>query len=291
MGEAKGYESAVPTNFVVLEVSDTGVGMSPEVRDRVFEPFFTTKNVGKGTGLGLSTAYGIVEQANGHITVESEPDQGTTFRVYFPRAAAAVPEKVATTNTSPAPGHETLLLAEDEEGIRAMTRVYLESLGYKVLEAPNGTEALRISREYEQPIDLLVTDIVMPGMRGDDLASVIQKERPGIAALFISGYADTDKLGVKIPIIEKPFTFPELGKRCVVPWTMTGAPSPINLFSYNSALACLESGQTMNASALAQWMIFSDLELRKIPEHNALQQGLSRQLGVPLADKFGSFTS
>jgi two-component system cell cycle sensor histidine kinase/response regulator CckA len=213
VGEAKGYESALPTNFVVLEVSDTGVGMSPEVRDRVFEPFFTTKNVGKGTGLGLSTAYGIVEQANGHITVESEPDQGTTFRVYFPRATAAVPEKVATTNTSPAPGHETLLLAEDEEGIRAMTRVYLESLGYKVLEAPNGTEALRISREYEQPIDLLVTDIVMPGMRGDDLASAIQKERPGIAALFISGYADTDKLGVKIPIIEKPFTFPELGKR------------------------------------------------------------------------------
>jgi len=213
VGEAKGYESALPTNFVVLEVSDTGVGMSPEVRDRVFEPFFTTKNVGKGTGLGLSTAYGIVEQANGHITVESEPDQGTTFRVYFPRATAAVPEKVATTNTSPAPGHETLLLAEDEEGIRAMTRVYLESLGYKVLEAPNGTEALRISREYDQPIDLLVTDIVMPGMRGDDLASAIQKERPGIAALFISGYADTDKLAGKIPIIEKPFTFPELGQR------------------------------------------------------------------------------
>ena len=95
-----------------------------------------------------------------------------------------------------------------------MTRVYLETLGYKVLEAPNGTEALRISREYGEPIDLLVTDIVMPGMRGDDLAQAIQKERPGIAALFISGYADMEKLGVKIPIIEKPFTFPELGK-CV----------------------------------------------------------------------------
>jgi two-component system, cell cycle sensor histidine kinase and response regulator CckA len=211
--EAKGHGSAVSSNYVVLEVSDTGVGMSPEVKDRIFEPFFTTKGVGKGTGLGLSTAYGIVEQANGHITVESEPDNGTTFRVYFPRATAAVPEKVVTTKTPPAPGHETLLLAEDEPGIRAMTRVYLENLGYKVLDAPNGSEALRISREYGQAIDLLLTDIVMPGMRGDDLARTIQKERPGIAVLFISGYADIEELGVRIPIIEKPFTFPELGKR------------------------------------------------------------------------------
>jgi len=210
--ETKGSES-ITTHYVVLEVSDTGLGMSQEIKERIFEPFFTTKSVGKGTGLGLSTAYGIAEQANGHITVESEPSLGTTFRVYFPQAKASAAEKAPIiTQMSPATGHETLLLAEDEAGIRAMTRVYLESLGYKVLEAENGSEALRISREYKDPIDLLLTDIVMPGMRGDDLVREIQKERPGIAALFISGYADVGKLRDTTPIVEKPFSFPELGR-------------------------------------------------------------------------------
>jgi two-component system, cell cycle sensor histidine kinase and response regulator CckA len=211
LAEVKGPET-IDTHYVVLEVSDTGLGMSSEIKDRIFEPFFTTKSVGKGTGLGLSTAYGIAEQANGHITVESAPNQGTTFRVYFPQATAAVTEKATVTQISPAPGHETLLLAEDEVGIRAMTRVYLESLGYKVLEAANGNEALLVSRGYTDTIDLLITDIVMPGMRGDELVRAMQKERPGIAALFISGYADLGKLKDKILIVEKPFTFPELGR-------------------------------------------------------------------------------
>ena len=213
LDQAKNPESSGSANYVVLEVNDTGLGMSPEIKDRIFEPFFTTKSVGKGTGLGLSTAYGIAEQANGHITVESEPDHGTTFRVYFPQATSAVPEKVAITKMPPPLGRETLLLAEDEAGIRAMTRVYLESLGYKVLEAANGSEALQISREYKESIDMLLTDIVMPGMRGDDLVRAVQQERPDIAALFISGYADFGKLEVNVPIVEKPFTFPELGKR------------------------------------------------------------------------------
>jgi two-component system, cell cycle sensor histidine kinase and response regulator CckA len=210
--EGRSYESA-PESYIVMEVSDTGLGMSADIKERVFEPFFTTKGIGKGTGLGLSTAYGIVEQANGHITVESEPDHGTTFRVYFPRSTAEVPEKVDTTQALPVTGYETLLLAEDEAGIRAMTRVYLEKLGYKVLEAENGSEALRISREYKEAIDLLLTDIVMPGMRGDDLVRTIQKERPDMAALFISGFADRGELGADILFVEKPFTFPELGER------------------------------------------------------------------------------
>ena len=187
--------------------------MPPEIKERIFEPFFTTKNVGKGTGLGLSTAYGIAEQANGHITVESEPNQGTTFRIYLPRAMAAVAEKTTAIPLPPATGHETLLLAEDEAGIRDMTRVYLESLGYKVLEAENGNEALRLSREYAGTIDLLVTDVVMPGVRGDDLVRIVRKERPGIAVLFISGYADLGHPDDKTSIVEKPFTFPELGRR------------------------------------------------------------------------------
>ncbi len=209
-GEDPGLDAA---QYVVLEVSDTGVGMPPEIKERIFEPFFTTKNVGKGTGLGLSTAYGIAEQANGHITVESEPNQGTIFRIYLPRATAAVPEKITAIPAPPASGHETLLLAEDEAGIRDMTRVYLESLGYKVLEAENGNEALRLSREYTDTIDLLVTDVVMPGVRGDDLVRIVQKERPGIAVLFISGYADLGHLEDKTSIVEKPFSFPELGRR------------------------------------------------------------------------------
>jgi two-component system, cell cycle sensor histidine kinase and response regulator CckA len=200
-----------PTQFVVLEVSDTGVGMSSEIKERIFEPFFTTKAVGKGTGLGLSTVYGIAEQANGHITVESEPNHGTTFRIYLPRSNE-VPSRTAITVPPPAYGHETLLLAEDEEGIRNMTRVYLDSLGYKVLEAADGEEALRISREFKGAIDLLITDVVMPGVRGDDLVRIIRNERPDIAVVFISGYAEAGKLDKNAQIVEKPFTFPELGK-------------------------------------------------------------------------------
>ncbi len=210
--EEKSYEPA-PGSYVVMEVSDTGVGMSADIKERIFEPFFTTKSVGKGTGLGLSAAHGIVEQANGHITVESEPDHGTTFRVYLPRATAEIPKKITTTKASPVTGNETLLLAEDEAGIRTMTRVYLENQGYKVLEAENGSDALRVSREHKEVIDLLITDIVMPGMRGDDLVRIIQRERPNMAALFISGYADLGKLEADIPFVEKPFTFPELGER------------------------------------------------------------------------------
>jgi len=202
-----------PGQFVVLEVRDTGVGMPPEIKKHIFEPFYTTKRMGEGTGLGLSTVYGIAEQANGYATVESEPGQGTTFRIYIPRATAAVPEMSPLTAPPPLTGDETILLAEDEPGIRAMTRAYLESLGYKVLEAENGKEALRISREYKDTIDLLITDIIMPEMRGDDLLHAIEKERPGIAAFFISGYMELGDRTGDISVIEKPFTFPELSKQ------------------------------------------------------------------------------
>jgi two-component system cell cycle sensor histidine kinase/response regulator CckA len=201
-----------PAQYVVLEVRDTGLGMSPEVKKHIFEPFFTTKSVGEGTGLGLSTVYGIAEQANGYVTVESETGQGSTFRIYLPQAMAAVPEKSVQTAPSPLTGHETLLLAEDESGIRIMTRAYLESLGYKVLDAENGKEALGISREYKDTIDLLITDILMPEMRGDDLLHALKKERPGITALFISGYMDFGDRAGSTPIVEKPFTFPELSR-------------------------------------------------------------------------------
>jgi CheY-like chemotaxis protein len=212
--ESEGMDTLkISPNYVVLQVTDTGHGMSPEISAHIFEPFFTTKDVGKGTGLGLSTVYGIVEQAGGHITVESEPGSGTTFRVYFPRADQ--PVSIAEVKPAPAPekGHETILLVEDEEGIRNMTRTYLQGLGYNVLEAENGPDALRIARQHNAVIHLLLSDILMPEMRGDELARQISAERPDILTIFISGYANVHELDPKYTVLEKPFAFPDLGRQ------------------------------------------------------------------------------
>jgi CheY-like chemotaxis protein len=197
---------------VYIEISDTGVGIPPEIQSHIFEPFFTTKEVGKGTGLGLSTIYGIVQQSGGHITVQSEPDRGTTFKIYLPKAETAAPQRVnvrelATQRT----GNETILLVEDEDGIRAMMRVYLEGLGYKVLEAASGAEAIVIAEEYPGKIHLLVTDIVMPGMKGTTVAAEIESHRKDMKILFVSGYAE--KLDPNTPVLEKPFSFPDLGAK------------------------------------------------------------------------------
>jgi two-component system, cell cycle sensor histidine kinase and response regulator CckA len=200
-----------PRKFVVLQISDTGIGMPPEIKQRIFEPFFSTKDTGKGTGMGLAMVYGIVERAGGHISVESEPNQGTTFRIYLPLSTRKLVEAPILTEVLPVRGEGKLLLVEDEAGIRLMTCKYLESLGYKVLEAENASEALQIFRGQPGDIDLIVTDIIMPGMRGDDLVKEIRRERPDVAAIFISGYADVGNLSNEITILEKPFSFPELG--------------------------------------------------------------------------------
>jgi len=201
------------TGFAILEVADTGHGMQPEIKGHIFEPFFTTKGIGRGTGLGLSTVYGIIEQAGGHISVESEPDHGSTFRILLPKSAVMAAEAAAVQEPPPVGGHETILLVEDEAGIRSMTRVYLESLGYKVLEAANGREATQVFRRHQGTIELLLADVVMPGMRGDVLVRTLVGERPAMKAMYISGYADLHQLAVNAPVIEKPFPFPELGRR------------------------------------------------------------------------------
>src|SRR5262249_38285232 len=200
-GEKDGDESA-STGYAVLEVTDTGFGMSPEIQSHIFEPFFTTKEVGKGTGLGLSTVHGIVEQAGGHVSVESLPNHGSSFRVYLPKAKAEIVEKPKPVEALPSLGHETILLVEDEAGIRAMTRVYLESQGYKVLEAASGTEAAQISQQYQGTLELLLTDVVMPGMRGDDLVRTLRQERPNIDAIFISGDPDVQDLDPGCSVLE-----------------------------------------------------------------------------------------
>ena len=200
--------------FAVLEVRDSGHGMTPEIQARIFEPFFTTKTLGRGTGLGLATVRGIVERASGHIKVQSKPNYGTTFRVYLPQAETAPAAPVIAPSISPpSGGNETILLAEDESVIREMTRAYLETLGYHVLEAEDGSQAVRRSLEYGGPIHLVLTDLNMPGLRGDSVVKTIRKYRPTIKAVFMSGYADERVAEDPDGILHKPFELPELGRR------------------------------------------------------------------------------
>jgi PAS domain S-box-containing protein len=200
--------------FAVLTVSDTGRGMTPEISARIFEPFFTTKQAGKGTGLGLSTVHAIVQRYGGHIEVESEPNHGTKFQIYLPETALK-PEQLIETAVpvKPARGEETILLAEDEAGIRAMTKAYLEGLGYHVIEAADGSEAVKCSVEYQGAIDLVLTDLGMPVMRGDAAVVAIRERRPGVKALYVSGGSQEQMANDMADVLYKPFEFPELGRR------------------------------------------------------------------------------
>ena len=197
-----------PGDYVMLSVSDTGTGMTPEVQSHVFEPFFTTKEQGKGTGLGLSTVYGIVVQSGGTIWVYSEPGRGTTFKILLPCVNAV--DKPATP-LQPVPavaGNETILVAEDETGVRKFVQEVLERYGYNVLTAANGREALDRAQSYQGPIHLLVTDVVMPEMGGTELAKEFVAVREGVPVLRMSGYNDRieRKAANLIPYLEKPFT-------------------------------------------------------------------------------------
>jgi two-component system cell cycle sensor histidine kinase/response regulator CckA len=201
-----------PGSYVVLAVSDTGVGMDRETQSHIFEPFFTTKEAGKGTGLGLSTVYGIVKQSGGNIWVYSEVGQGTTFKIYLPRVAEEVQEyNQGKERQGVRPGTETILLAEDEEIVRQLMREVLKSNGYEVLEAANGVEALLLCERHRGPIHLMITDVVMPEISGRELTERLARLRPEMKVLFMSGYMD-DKiihhgiLDSDIPFLQKPFT-------------------------------------------------------------------------------------
>jgi signal transduction histidine kinase/ActR/RegA family two-component response regulator len=196
------FPEVEPGNYVTMIVSDNGVGIDPEIRARIFEPFFTTKEQGKGTGMGLSTVYGIVKQSRGHILVDSEPGRGSTFTVLFPAASSpAAPEPEAASSTAKEPANATLLVAEDEESVRTYLRKLLESKGYTVLAAPSGEAALEVEAAWHGRIHLLLTDVVMPGMNGRELADRVSVRRPGLKALFISGY--TDDVILKDGVLEK----------------------------------------------------------------------------------------
>jgi PAS domain S-box-containing protein len=183
------HEGVDPGPYVMLEVRDTGVGMDKTIQSKIFEPFFTTKEPGKGTGLGLATVYGIVKQHDGWIAVDSAPGLGATFRVYLPRFDGPAEADVANGAPSePRRGTETVLVAEDDEPVRNVACEILRGAGYRVLEARHGTEALRIARQHPGPIDLLVTDLVMPEMNGVELAEHLRALRPDVRAFYVSGY-------------------------------------------------------------------------------------------------------
>lgn len=176
--------------YVMISVSDTGIGMDRATQTRIFEPFFTTKGAGQGTGLGLSTVYGIVTQSGGHVGVYSEVGRGTTFRIYFPRVEAMAAIDRSVQGSSPVRGSETILLVEDEEAVRRLAERALKSAGYNVLTASNGGEALLLLERFAGPVHLLLTDVIMPEMNGRDLANRLRESRPDIRVLFSSGYTD-----------------------------------------------------------------------------------------------------
>jgi nitrogen-specific signal transduction histidine kinase/CheY-like chemotaxis protein len=215
---ARAHLEVRPGPYVLLAVSDTGVGMTAEVKAHIFEPFFTTKGLGKGTGLGLATVYGILQQSGGAIGVYSEAGRGTTFKVYLPRADGSGPEEGDRPEAAATPrGNETVLVAEDEGPVRVLVGEVLRAYGYGVLEANDGAEAIRVAEGNAGPIDLLVTDVVMPGMSGRALAQHLAL-RPSLKVLYVSGYTDDavvrhGVLEAETAFLQKPFRPDDLARK------------------------------------------------------------------------------
>ncbi|MFH1020331.1 MAG: ATP-binding protein [Pseudomonadota bacterium] len=205
-----------PGPYALLTVADSGGGMDEETRNRIFEPFFTTKGVGKGTGLGLAVVYGIIRQHEGFINVYSEPGRGTTFRLYLPLVVADTSEKKNTEEeATPARGTETILVAEDDESLRSLAGTVLTQFGYTVIEAVDGEEAVQKFKENQATIHLLLFDIIMPKMNGQEAYEAINKIRPGVKTIFMSGYApdivrEKAALGKTVPLLAKPLSPTEL---------------------------------------------------------------------------------
>jgi nitrogen-specific signal transduction histidine kinase len=221
MSETLGRDlTTVPAgHYVMLAITDSGTGMDEHTKARIFEPFFTTKEQGKGTGLGLATVYGIVKQSGGFIWVYSEPGHGTTFKIYLPRVEGAAEALVPPVGPAEVPrGTETVLIVEDEAAVRALAKTALARKGYRVLEAANGGEALLLCEAEQAPIHLLVTDVVMPGLGGADLAHRFAPLRPDMKVLFISGYTDQaaardGKMPPGAAHLEKPFSLDGLARK------------------------------------------------------------------------------
>ena len=209
-------ETVMRGHYVMLAVTDTGSGMTEEIQQRLFEPFFTTKEIGKGTGLGLSTAYGIVKQSKGYIWVYSEPGRGTTFKIYLPRANGVVPTQafsqvVTAVTASVKRASETVLLVEDEPGVRELSKRILDNAGYHVLEAVNGDDAEQVFARHPDSVDLIVTDVIMPSCGGPELLRRLRLRAPALRVLYMSGYTEQSAAHLTgmdrgLPYVQKPFT-------------------------------------------------------------------------------------
>ena len=212
------HSDVKPGSFVMLSVSDSGVGMPADVRARIFEPYFTTKDVGKGTGLGLSTAYGIVRQSNGHIAVSSELGLGTTFRIYLP-CAEEPPQVAVDSSVEKMPdGTEHILLVEDDPSVRRLSKELLTRLGYSVTEAASGRAGLALGTDDTRHFDLALCDVILGDMSGPAVAEALRALRPSIRVLYMSGYTDeaivkTGVLDEGKPFLQKPFTPMQLAKK------------------------------------------------------------------------------
>jgi CheY-like chemotaxis protein len=216
---AAGHPEVTPGRYVQVSVSDTGYGMDAGTQARVFEPFFTTKAPGKGTGLGLAMVYGFVKQSEGHVDVDSAPGAGTTFNLYLPRAEAVSGAAGASTRPAAPPGgKETILVVEDDAAVRRLVVRVLRAGGYQVIEAADGDEAVAVARSHAGPIQLVLTDLVMPRSSGRELADAVTRLRPTVRVLFMSGYTDEAMLrhGITEPqvaFLHKPFTADALAEK------------------------------------------------------------------------------
>jgi PAS domain S-box-containing protein len=213
----RGQQFIRPGNYVTLMVSDTGMGMDRETQSRIFEPFFTTKEKGKGTGLGLSTVYGIVKQSGGYVMVQSELGRGTTFQIYLPLVEGAA-EKHSVAVPEAGGGTETILLVEDEESVRQLVRDTLVAKGYKVLEAENGEAGCAAAASHQGKLDLVITDVVMPGMGGREMVKQLIETRPGTKVLYLSGYTEDaiisdGSIEKGTAFLQKPFTLQSLSRK------------------------------------------------------------------------------
>jgi PAS domain S-box-containing protein len=241
----KQHQPAIPGPYVMISVTDTGCGMDRKTQAQIFDPFFTTKEFGKGTGLGLATVYGIVKQSGGYIWVYSELGKGSVFKVYLPRVEREAPRNVhGDPDGAPQRGTETILIAEDSESLREMAREYLESIGYTVIEAGCGTEALQRANEFLGAIHLLLTDVVMPEMNGRELAGQIVQKRPGIKILFTSGYTDDAivRHGVLEPgiaFIQKPYRPRAIARK--IREVLDNSPAPPSSIKSKNAADRVES--------------------------------------------------
>jgi signal transduction histidine kinase len=218
------YEYIQPGKYVVMMISDTGTGMDPEIKARIFEPFFTTKEIGRGTGLGLAMVYGIIKQHEGYIHVDSEAGHGATFKVYLPVATEVVVEETQAVQLPLLGGTETVLVGEDEEALRALAKDVLEGLGYSILLAANGEEAVEMFKAQRAQIDMVLLDVVMPRMGGHEAYERIQALSPGVPVIFMTGYSSetvqsrfvkqnrfVEELGA--PVLQKPYNVEILGRK------------------------------------------------------------------------------